>query len=84
MPEPRTRLSDTDAIERIWQKYRPYWHVISTLVIIIFIVSQKYAKVNSYDDRLVALEVWRIEVSKDLATMGQEIHDIHDQVVPRR
>lgn len=84
MTEPRMRSTDTDIVERIWQKYRPYWHVISTSVIILFIASQKYAKVITYDDRLVALEVWRIEVSKDLATMGQEIHDIHDQVVPRR
>lgn len=80
----KRRKEDSDIVVRIWEKYRPYWHVISTAVIIICVVSAKWTKVDSYDERIVALEVWRIEVSKDLATMGQEVHDIHDQLIPRR
>lgn len=84
MAAPQRRKEDTDPIESAWARLKPYWHIFSFLAAIVFLVSTKWAKVTAYDERLVALEVWRIEVSKDMATMGQEIHDIHEQVVPKR
>ena len=73
-----------DPVIELWEKIKPYWHVISFVVTIAVIFAVKWSKVDSYDNRIIALEVWRIEVSRDMATMQQEIHDIHEQVVPRR
>lgn len=72
-----------DEVLTFWNRIRPYWHVATFVITMAAIAGTQWSKVNSYDQRIIALEVWRIDTSKDMATMQQEVHDIHEQVVPR-
>lgn len=90
MSDKRRRESDKNAINKWWHWIRPYWHVVSFIVLITFIGSMNWAKVSAYDGRLVALELWRIEVSgkqaedhQDIAVIKQDVKDIHEYLIPK-
>ena len=82
------RKEDFEVVNKWWHFVRPYWHVLSFCVTIIVIMTMNWTKVSAYDGRLVALELWRIDVSakqeqdhQDIAVMKQEVHDIHERIL---
>jgi uncharacterized membrane protein len=72
---------EKDPVEAIWNKVRPYWHIATFVITIAVICGMKWSEVNTYDSRIIALELWRVDVSQNMATMQQEIHDIHERVL---
>lgn len=83
MKDIKRRAEDKRFINRWWEIIKPYFHVISVLILGTFLFTIKYAKVDAYDGRLVSLEEWRMSVADNISSMKQEIHDIHEQVVPK-
>ncbi len=84
----KRRKEDMDMANKWWHWIRPYWHVASFLIIITFITATKWSNVQAYGDvlvthekRLSALEMWQAAASNNLASMKQEIDDIHEVVV---
>lgn len=84
------KIVQEEPINRWWHWIRPYWHIGSTVIVLIFIVASNWNKVQAYNDRIISLEEWRIdssrqqaEQSKDIAVMKQQVSDIHDYLIPR-
>ena len=80
-----------DAVNKWWHWVRPYWHVLSFFIIITFIAATKWSTVQAYGDvlathekRISALEVWQASEAGSMSRVEQEVHDIHEQVVPRK
>lgn len=76
-------------IERWWHTIRPYWHVISFLVIITFLVSGKWSIIENYgqalaahDARISALELQSRTTAVDIAVIKQQVNDIHNITFP--
>jgi hypothetical protein len=85
----RRRQSDQQTImDKWWHFIRPFWHIATFLIICTFIASTKWSTVQAYGDtllahekRLTALEIWQAGASNNIASMKQEIDDIHEAVV---
>lgn len=83
--------SSNNAINKWWLWIRPYWHVLSFIVLITYVGTMKWAVVEGYaekiaknDTRIIALEQWQFNISQDIATTRQEVHDLHEYFVPRK
>ena len=79
-----------EKVNKWWHIIRPYWHVLSFVIIMTFLGTMNWAKVSAYDGRLVALELWRIDVSskqaedhQDIAVIKQDVKDIHEYLLPK-
>ena len=80
----KRRKEDADFANTWWHWVRPYWHVMSFIIIITFIAATKWSVVTAYGEvlgmhekRLSALEVWQAGAAPAQAAMKQEIDDIH-------
>lgn len=79
-----------DGVNRWWKLVRPYWHVLSFIVLMTSIATLNWAKIVQYDSRLVSLELWRLESTnaqnqqgRDLAVVKTQVEDIHEYLIPR-
>lgn len=82
--------SDQELVNRWWHSVRPYWHVGSFIVLATFIVTTNWSKVAAYETRIVSVEDWKVESSRqlvaqgrDIAVMKQQLNDIHDYLIPK-
>ena len=82
---------DASQLDRIYIKYRAYWHVISFLVIITFLASTKWSEVQACCALTTKNDITITEMQKVLsnlvltqATTQQEVHDIHDKLIGNR
>jgi hypothetical protein len=64
---------DQNKVNRFWHNARPYWHVLSFVIIMTAICTVNWTKVQQYDARIVALELWRIESSAAQAAQIQAL-----------
>jgi hypothetical protein len=87
----KRRREDGDFVNTWWHWVRPYWHVLSFFILMTFIAATNWAKVSAYDGRLIALELWRIDISakqeqqgQDIAVIKQNVTDIHEYLIPKK
>lgn len=80
-----------EKVDRWWHAIRPYWHILSFIVIVTTVVVTNWTKVSAYDGRITALEVGQATTQaeqnrqgQDIAVMKQQVNDIHDYLIPRR
>jgi hypothetical protein len=71
-------------IIRFWHLIGPFWHVIMGSITMMFLAGLYWGKVSAYDGRLTTLEMSQQTDTIALAKMQQEVHDIHEWVVPKR
>lgn len=86
-----TKSPQNNPVNKWWLWVRPYWHVASFFIIITFIGTMKWSAVEAYSrdiarntQRIENLEQWQFVISQDIATVKQEVHDLHEQLVPKK
>jgi hypothetical protein len=87
----KRRKEDFDTINNWWNWIKPYWHVFSFFILLVFMAATNWTKISAYDGRLIALELWRIDISakqeeqgRDIAVIKQNVSDIHEYLMPNK
>lgn len=79
-----------EKVDRWWHAIRPYWHILSFIIIVVTVVVTNWTKVSAYDGRITALEndqvtmrTQQVQQGQDIAVVKSQVSDIHDYLIPR-
>jgi hypothetical protein len=68
----------SNGIIKFWHVVGPFWHICTTVIVMLFLAGIYWGKVEAYDGRITILEVSQKTDSLALATMKQQVADMHE------
>lgn len=60
-------------MNKLWQKYAPYWHICMAILFCVFWVITNWTKVDGYEGRISTLEIMKAKQEKKITRMDYNI-----------
>ena len=65
-------------MRKFWKRYAPYWHICTSLIFFAWVTMMWVGNVSAYGPRIDTLEGRQHNILLDIASMKQEVHDVHE------
>jgi len=81
------RITDRCIAKRLWENFTPYVQIAGFILTIgggAIACGMFWGAVQDALADVKDIKEWKAQTSVNLAVMQQEIHDIHEQLVPRK
>lgn len=74
-------------MKMFWERWSPYWHICTTVLLVIGYGIVWVGKVSAYDERIAAVEMKAQSIpviEQKVDDMSHDVHEIRDYLMGRK